>query len=149
MRNVDLSHALPVAALLVVVAGGCAASKEMPAESAAAGAAAEPATKTGPGRPATGNAPPAQPELTNRTPFEELDRAEQELAGALERKPNVADGLATGDRCTTVCKALASMRRSADQICTLDAQRCPDARARVTKAEERAKSACPACSTPT
>jgi hypothetical protein len=41
------------------------------------------------------------------------------------------------------------MRRSADQICNLDASRCTDARARLTKAEERAKNSCPACSTPT
>jgi hypothetical protein len=80
----------------------------------------------------------------------DLDTAEKELDLALADKDAAGQPLATGtDRCTVVCKALASMRRSADQICGIDASRCEGARARVTKAEQRAKDACPACATPT
>lgn len=80
----------------------------------------------------------------------DLDLAEKELDLALADKDAAGQPLATGtDRCTVVCKALASMRRSADQICGIDASRCADARARVMKAEQRAKDACPACATPT
>jgi hypothetical protein len=80
----------------------------------------------------------------------DLDSAEKELELALADKDAAGQPLATGtDRCTLVCKALASMRRSADQICGIDASRCEGARARVTKAEQRAKDACPVCATPT
>ena len=90
------------------------------------------------------------PSYSLPTAADDFDRAEKELELALSDKDAAGQPLATGtDRCTLVCKALASMRRSADQICGIDASRCGDARARVTKAEQRAKDACPACATPT
>lgn len=138
--------------LLALGVAGCAASKDAAPETPAAGAAQETKAMGQPGQyPApTDQANMQAPAVPDETPFDEFDRAERELTSAVEGKPMVAEGMATGDKCTIVCKALASMRKSADQICTLDATRCTDARARLTKAEERAKGACPACSsTPT
>ena len=147
MRNLDAvarRAVIPPCVLLAVLVGACAASKDAPpAESPATGAAEE-VSPTVAGQAAS---PPDTP--MTQSPFDDLDKAERELLRAIDERPTVAEGLSTADRCTTVCKALASMRRSADQICTLDASRCTDARARVTRAEDRAKSACPACSTPT
>lgn len=148
MRNLDAvarCAVIPPCVLLAVLVGACAASKDAPpAESPAATGAAQEGSPALAGQTAS---PPDTP--TIQSPFEELDKAEKELLRAIDERPTVAEGLSTADRCTTVCRALASMRRSAEQICTLDASRCTDARARVTRAEDRAKSACPACSTPT
>jgi hypothetical protein len=72
-----------------------------------------------------------------------LAKAEQELATSIDSKK--AEPLAT-DRCTVICKALASMRHAASELCELtDDGRCDDAKARLAKAETRAKEACPTC----
>ena len=76
-----------------------------------------------------------------------MDRDEQLINSVLASDQPVP--LAEGDRCTVICKALSSMRQSATHICQLAADRCEGAQARVRKAEERAKDACPACATPT
>lgn len=76
-----------------------------------------------------------------------LDVYERELSAALD--PNAPVPLSEGDRCAIVCRALQSMRQSAEHICGLAQDRCEAARERVRKAEERAKDACPACATPT
>ncbi len=140
--------------LLVVGAGfaACASKDSEPPKTSAS----EPAAVAQPGQyqaqPGADGAapPPATPDTGGAaTPFEAFDQAERELESAFDGKNTVGAPLTSGDRCMTVCKALASMRRSADEICNLDASRCTDARARLTKAEERAKSSCPACSTPT
>jgi hypothetical protein len=52
-------------------------------------------------------------------------------------------------RCAVACRALGSMRRSADRICTLtaaDDSRCTNARQRVTRASQRVERAGCACS---
>jgi hypothetical protein len=52
------------------------------------------------------------------------------------------------DPCAVACRALASMRSSADHLCQLSGDgdgRCDDARARVRGATQRVKSVCPAC----
>jgi hypothetical protein len=81
----------------------------------------------------------------------ELDFAEKKLDLAIDSRDAMGQPLASGvDRCSIVCDALASMRRAADHVCQLDASRCGDVKVRVSRAEERAKSACPACvATPT
>ncbi len=51
----------------------------------------------------------------------------------------------------TACRALSSMRRSADHLCSLAGERdgrCEDARARVTGATSRVSAQCPACPSP-
>jgi hypothetical protein len=53
-----------------------------------------------------------------------------------------------GDGCATACRALASMARSADHLCSLAGEgdgRCDDARGRVRGATARVRSACPTC----
>lgn len=50
------------------------------------------------------------------------------------------------DACELACRALGSMRRAADRICSLSADRCDDATARLTRAERRVFDACPGCS---
>jgi len=53
-----------------------------------------------------------------------------------------------GDGCATACRALASMARAADHLCSLAGEgdgRCDDARGRVRGASARVRSACPTC----
>lgn len=76
-------------------------------------------------------------------------RVEQEgKPGAPKKEEPLAGG---GDACAVACRALASMRRSAERLCGLatgapaEAMRCDDARTRVTRAEGRVKQRCPAC----
>ncbi len=76
-----------------------------------------------------------------------LDAHERALGLALD--PNAPVPLSEGDRCGIVCRALQSMRQSAQYICGLAQDRCESARERVRNAEARAKDACPACATPT
>jgi hypothetical protein len=52
---------------------------------------------------------------------------------------------AASGRCNDVCKAIDSMRRATDGVCRLAADRCPDARARLARAEDRAKASCATC----
>ncbi len=160
MRSVNQgSRGRATCRLAAVAALGVAASLAACSKSQEPAAAPEPATVTGqqlqqaPAAPADAGAGlPSQPGYApnlGTDPYGDLDRAEREIEAALVGNDTAGQPLATGDRCTTVCKALASMRRSADQICSLDATRCTAAKDRLTKAEERAKQACPTCSTPT
>jgi hypothetical protein len=62
---------------------------------------------------------------------------------------------ASGQDCTTMCKALQSLARAAERICALaqsgdeaDKKRCADAKARLEEAAQRVRMACPGC-TPT
>ncbi|MDB4933248.1 MAG: hypothetical protein JWP87_220 [Labilithrix sp.] len=61
---------------------------------------------------------------------------------------NLADehaALSTSD-CATACKALASIRRAADEICALDSgERCAAGRAKADDATRRVREACPEC----
>lgn len=84
------------------------------------------------------------------TEEQNLDAAEKELLAALEG--NTADGerlAAETDRCSIVCKALVSMQKSVKHLCSLSADRCTAANERLKSAEERARSGCPSCATPT
>lgn len=52
------------------------------------------------------------------------------------------------DPCLIACAALASMKRSADHICTMAGEKdaaCDGARGRAQRAQERVTQACPAC----
>ena len=52
---------------------------------------------------------------------------------------------ATAD-CGTACRALDSLRRAADNLCTLDpGPPCADAKAKLEKASERVHASCPDC----
>lgn len=147
------------AALLLVAAGFVACSSQKPEAAAPAADAATPGQYPGesagypqqqlPYNQSQATAAPAPTYSSAPDAFGDLDRAEKLVDLALDGRD--ATGLATtSDRCTLVCDALASMRRAADRVCVLDATRCGDAKTRVSGAEERAKSACPACAqTPT
>lgn len=51
--------------------------------------------------------------------------------------------------CALACKALESMRRSADRLCQLDpGDRCARAKQKVEGASARVKASCPACAEP-
>ncbi|MEJ7735362.1 MAG: hypothetical protein WKG00_40025 [Polyangiaceae bacterium] len=57
--------------------------------------------------------------------------------------------LLSQDPCVTACRALSSMARAATHVCGLAGDgdaRCTEARARVDRATQRVRSACPACS---
>jgi len=90
-------------------------------------------------------------------PARDLAEAERLVEQSLARKTVGVKGDGgpteeTGDACSIACRALASMRRSADRVCALapsaspDAPRCDDAKDRVTKAERRVRERCPGCS---
>jgi hypothetical protein len=100
-------------------------------------------------------------EIDESDPVRALADAESLLDASLGRKksgPARNDGSAppakeepAADTCSIACRALASMRRSADRLCQLapsaspDAPRCNDAKDRVTKAEQRVRERCAAC----
>jgi hypothetical protein len=94
----------------------------------------------------------------------QLDRAEQLLGFVLPTTRSVApqgehpaapsasvtpgSPVPLGDPCLIACAALASMKRSADHVCTMAGEKepvCDNARARVQRAEQRVLAACPAC----
>ena len=61
-----------------------------------------------------------------------------------------AEGLAAtqGGDCVNACRALESMRRATDRLCGIDAaEACAGARAKLRKAAERVRAACPECAT--
>ena len=66
------------------------------------------------------------------------------------KRPEPAGGtLAQDQACLIACTALASMKRSADHVCTMAGDKdaaCGTARERVQRAEARVTAACPACS---
>ncbi len=136
----------------------CSASSSSKAPDSPAEASQAPSPQQYPGQqyPGQQGYPAAQatsPGVTYATPpgspAADLDVAERALDLAILGQDPSGQPLAAGlDRCTTVCDALASMRRSADHVCQLDAARCDDAKTRVQRAEERARSACPVCATP-
>ncbi len=79
----------------------------------------------------------------------QLARAEKQLDLALQGKDEQGTALDTSsDKCSIVCRALASMRESAKHVCELAADRCDAANDRVKQAEERARGGCPVCGTP-
>jgi len=55
----------------------------------------------------------------------------------------------SGDPCATACRALASMGRAAEHLCSLAGDsdsRCDTARGRVQSASQRVHASCPSCS---
>ena len=72
--------------------------------------------------------------------------AQRSDSGASKAAPSPSPG--DGDGCATACRALASMARSAEHLCTLAGEgdgRCDDARGRLRGASARVRSACPTC----
>ncbi|NUP12019.1 MAG: hypothetical protein HOW73_38725 [Polyangiaceae bacterium] len=132
----------------VALAQGCASTASAPAKQ-------ETAAKMSPeSAPPSDAAMQPYPSVTSapkdiETEEKALDDAEKELLSAIDNKKASGEPLDTSDRCSVVCKALASMQRSAKQVCSLAADRCNAANERLKSATERAKAACPACSTPT
>ena len=127
--------------------------------SAACGGASPPPAD--PAEPAAGDAAPdaAAGQEADSDPESEFDRAEAELNGLWTQddgepldgpRPMQEDGAAmsAGRRCTIACKALASMKRSANRICDMTGEgdsRCESLRERVERARSRVFSSCPSC----
>jgi hypothetical protein len=121
--------------------------------------------------PPAAPAPAAESQATSAAPADvdgttaALERAESDLQRALaqastpslnakpEKTPRDFDDSKnaeqrSGDPCQDACRALGSMRRSAEHLCGLtgDADaRCETAKARVSRADERVRTSCPAC----
>ena len=137
----------------------CAAQQSAEPQSKGAELTSAPGSQDAAQPPHPGQAMPYPQPFGTQTPFAlpapgdltgneaALDVYERELTVALD--PNSPVQLTEGDRCAIVCRALQSMRQSAQHICGLAQDRCESARERVRKAEARAKDACPACATPT
>jgi hypothetical protein len=81
---------------------------------------------------------------SSNDPLRDLDAAESDLDRALSAARGIASSGATST-CESVCRAVSSMQRAADGICRLDEARCAEARARVVRAEERARAVCTSC----
>lgn len=146
-----------IAALLGLVAVGCAASSKpgAPAQEAApssAGDASPLAAPSAPEQPAlsAGSADGAGSGSVSAAQAE-LDRAERDLEALLSGAAQRSTPLAT-DECSTACRALGSMQRSLLKLCEIgdaaEASRCESARSRVARAEARVRERCPACSAP-
>ncbi len=159
----------PVAALALAgcsarVAGApespSAATQAYGAEATPPAAASAPANKAA---EATSSQEPKKEEplaVDEGDPVRALADAERLLDETLSAKKTASvrgDGAAAPSKedsagsCSIACRALASMRRSADRLCELapsaspDAPRCDDARERVGKAERRVRERCPGC----
>lgn len=150
-----LQHALAAAALVsLAAAAGCASSSAM---SEASAPPAEKAADAAPYQqhPQQAGASPQFPNVSSTLTLAQEEAAfdlfEKRTGFAIEGKTELGEPLSTdSDRCVTVCKALASMRASAEHICQLDSGRCTSVKERVERSEKRAKDACPSCSnTPT
>jgi hypothetical protein len=93
-----------------------------------------------PGEPSSVTAAPEGPFTpvgTLSAAAAQLERAEEDLA-------------ASANDCAVACRALASMRRAAEQLCALsetsdDARRCDEAKRRVATAQDRVVRACGRC----
>jgi hypothetical protein len=102
-----------------------------PAETQPSTAAPAPAGEGERPTPAAGSSPP---------------RGWDDLAAELGAAE--ADALASGKDCVTACRALQSMQRSADGICSLCSEtddRCKAARERVRVAAEKVSGTCGGC----
>jgi MYXO-CTERM domain-containing protein len=65
---------------------------------------------------------------------------------ALLRQLEEEHALLATDDCSTACRALGSIQRAADKICSLEpGDRCSEARAKAAEAARRVREACPAC----
>jgi len=170
-----------IGGLVVALGGCAAASSSSPslATQAAPGAypadaAAAPSDSPAESAPSAGQAaPPQQPgnqqqpgkkgeglDLEAADPARALVEAERLIEDVVSRRktaphsesgpPTKEGGVADGP-CTVCCRALASMRRSADRVCELapsaspDTLRCDDANDRVIRAERRVRERCPSC----
>jgi hypothetical protein len=95
---------------------------------------AEPPTDAAPAAEATTDFQEASPTLL--TELSDLDRAEQLLSASFSD-------------CSRACRALASMKRSADRVCEIEpppgSGRCREARRRVAEARARVLQQCGAC----
>ncbi len=93
----------------------------------------------------------AEDQIDRLFPHAGGDRSNQKSAGTkapAEESRQAASATSGEEACSIACKALASMKSSADQLCKLSGEgdgRCDDARARVRGATSRVKSVCPAC----
>jgi hypothetical protein len=123
----------------VSLAAGCGGGGPMPAQTGAPNKAEEKDEDGGGGSTATPSGTDADKMIT--TP----DAAQKQFDDAQQAFD------ASGGDCAQMCKALASMQRATDHLCTLAGddldgkKRCDDARARVETAEAKVKSSCGGC----
>ena len=90
-------------------------------------------------------------------PAADLGGAKMSRADKIARAQDAFDEashgfVAAGGECATLCKALASMQRSADQLCALtrdgdgsEKKRCTDAQKKLEVASAKVKSTCGGC----
>lgn len=91
--------------------------------------------------------PPPMP-TTTAAPTATVARSEDERVQAQAGAAAEEAAPVSNDPCAIACRALASMGRAASHICDIageNDERCENARGRVKNAEERVRSACPAC----
>ena len=60
------------------------------------------------------------------------------------RNASALDDVSPAD-CETACKALQSLARAAEHICTVAPEHCQEARSRLAAAREKVRAACPDC----
>jgi hypothetical protein len=94
----------------------------------------------------TESAAPSPPEAASTPGQEFVEKSNEDTgsAGAPAAESSAAEGASAGSTCDLVCRALASMRRSADRICEIvgkEDPRCSQARGKVSDAARRVESA--------
>lgn len=110
--------------------------------------------------PAPDSTPGAQPQVTTEAspPPRPPQPSPTTQSGDMKRPARAQDADAsapsasttrTNEPCSNACRALASMERATEHLCTLAGSadaRCGDARSRVQSARARVHAQCPACS---
>jgi hypothetical protein len=142
-----------IASLLLLVAGVAGVGACGGAKQDATPAYADPSAAEGPNEEPGSYAGTGEFEREERRLEELFGQEEGDLPPApADAQPRIDEHgrttLDAGQRCTIACKALASMKRAAEQVCDLegdDDERCVDLRARVEKARRRVSGKCPQC----
>jgi hypothetical protein len=135
----DVRWALAWTVSVGVALGGCGASPPPPAAS----------PPTYPAADAPGTRPPSRPDLDQRVDATE-SAAESDAATAAARLEQSEHEVQSAQGCDVACRALASMRRAAEELCLLsrapdDQARCDAARRRVVAAQDRVRRTCGEC----
>ncbi len=98
--------------------------------------------------PTVQSAAPAPPEAAEAPPEREEAPGQPVTGSNAPARKSAAVGASVGSTCDLVCRALASMRRSADRICELVGDsdpRCSQAKKQVDDAARRVRSASCTC----
>jgi hypothetical protein len=150
--------AAALTALMTLPLTMCGAAAPMEKAPAATPAGAPAAPPPGEALPAQTQGYPAQPGYPQPAPeaapsggaADQGSLAQRRAAARAELERAQSDLDAAATDCAAACRALSSMERATQHLCTLvsdpdDQKRCDDAQHRLATARERVRSSCGAC----